>query len=115
MAMNKVEKAYLTSLETELGLGWPREAEPARTVRPEDTRRPEGAEGYDFNEYTFKVDRFWTTQTSHGRFYEGKRTSGSREARAIYATEREALVAMRWAVCRKMAAELRRIDERLAK
>jgi hypothetical protein len=105
-------------LETELGLCWPREAEPVRTVRPAGVDNYNGAprevEGYDFNVHTCHVDRMWSTQTSHGRFYDGKRTSGTQGTRSLFATEREAAVAMRWAICREMAAKLHRVDEFIA-
>lgn len=111
MAMTKAEKARVEELETLLAFRWPTEAEPQRTVRAESSS--DQVEGWDFNAYNGSVDRKWTTTVSHGAFYNGKPTGASQSGIALYATEDDALVALRWKMCREMAAKLRNVDQRL--
>lgn len=113
MAMNKAEQLAFSLLKTELAFRWPTEAEPDRTVLP-----PSGGgkvTGWNFNAHTGEVEEYWTCAVSHGRFYQGKEMTGSQGGRSLYATRREALVAMRWEMCWQMAGKLRAVDAMIEK
>jgi hypothetical protein len=89
MVMNKAERAHVEALETRLAFAWPNEAEPQRTVM-------EGI-GWDMNHYARDV-------------YQGKRTGASQNRRPLYATFEEARLALRWALCREYAKQLRDVE-----
>lgn len=112
MAMNKSEQAAVEALREEMAFRWPTAAEPARSVAPPTAGAAE-SEGWDFNEHTGLVSRYWSRTSTHGRFYDGKKTSASQNARSLYSTEADALLAMRWAMCRNFAAKLRAVDRQI--
>lgn len=107
MAMTKAERAEMEALKVQLALHWPTEAEPPPGPRPEIGGR---VEGWMFNAYTRSVEKAWSTSFSHGTFWRGKPSLGSQGAASLYFSERDALIALRWALCRQMAAQLRGID-----
>jgi len=108
--MNKPEKAMVEQLRTEAAFRWPTEAEPVPKPVP---AYPDKMEGWDFNMYTSQVEREWSEGSRHGRFWDGKRMGGAQGGKRLYRTERDALVALRWALCRKMANDLRAVDRRI--
>jgi len=111
MSMTKAEKANVERLETDLAFRWPTEPEPSRSVRASSSG--ETVEGWDFNAWNSAITRMWSTSVNHGTFYDGKKSGDSQNGRPLYATERDALLALRWALCRKYAAELRIVDRRM--
>lgn len=112
MAMNKAEKAAFEALECELAFRWPTVAEPEPLNAPKNN---EQTEGWGFNTHTMAIDRRWSTSVSNGRFYEGRRSSGTQGGIRLYRTEADAYIAMRWQMCREMAAKLHNVDKRLAR
>lgn len=109
--MTKAEKERVETLERDLAFRWPTMPEPTRMPKPSSGGE---IEGWDYNAHSRSVERYWSRSVSHGRFYRDKRMSGSQGGRAIYATEAEALLALRWELCRQYAYQLRDIDLRLA-
>ena len=123
MAMNKAEAAALEALKVECAFHWPTEVEPKPvdrewieqnkvTVKPRDqsiykTRMV--ALGWWFNTSSRRVEPAWSEGHTHGR---GCHTGdfGTQGMGVLYRTEREAYIAMRWAVCREFAQTLRSID-----
>jgi len=76
------------------------------------------SEGWFFNSYSFRVWQGWSTSTSHGdgpaptngqRHY-----NGSQGPRRMYSTEVLALMAMRYEMANLYAAELMKVDRRIA-
>ena len=113
MAMNKAEQAAFEALERDLAFRWPTVAE------PEPMPVPAGADGYVdgwvFNSYSAAVERRWSTAVVNGGFVGDKRSShASQRGVRLYRTEADAYIAMRWQMCREMAAKLHNVDKRLA-
>ena len=114
MAMTKVEKAEMELLRTKLALRW------SGTTPPETMPLPDRGyiNGWWFNSYDSRISPAWTESNGHGigqhRSDDGSnwrdRPMGSQNGLRIYATKREALVALRLAKEAEFAAALRRID-----
>lgn len=123
MAMNKAEAAALESLKVECALRWPTEVEPKPVdrewiernkvtvnLRDQSTRKTRNvALGWRFNAYGNRVEPAWSEGSVHGL---GNHTGdcGSQGMGVLYSTQREAYIAMRWAICRESAQKLRSID-----
>jgi hypothetical protein len=118
MAMTKAERAEVQALRERAALGWSSEPEPERMPLPP---HPEYANGWSVNEHTERVCRAWTGSNVHGigrhlpmvdgvPSYDWKNTSGSQNGRRLYATEADALVALRIALSRKFAKALAVVD-----
>lgn len=57
------------------------------------------------------VGRGWSSTVSHGTDGPSRRGSGSQEPRALYSTQKRALVALRAHRIKEFAAEIRALDE----
>jgi len=115
MAMNKAEKAAMEALEREIAFRWPTMPEPKRMVIPEPMGKVEVVDGYDYNLHTRTVRKCWTGSVRHGEWYDGRRSShASQNGKALYATEADALIALRWAICREVAGTLHGVDRLIA-
>jgi hypothetical protein len=112
MALTKAEKIERERLLTELSFRWPTEPDPVSMVVP---TYPDSVEGWRYNFYSCSVDRVWVAEGRYG--YIGKAgtrsLSAHRESVRAYATEREAWIALRWAMCREYAGYLRALDRRI--
>lgn len=109
MAMTKAERAELELLRTKLALRWSGAIAPERMPLPDH-----GAVilGWDFNQHRTDgsaVYAAWTTSYSHGDGHDPKRL-GSQNGRQLYATKRDALIALRLAKEWEGAVALRKID-----
>jgi len=112
MAMTKAERAEMGKLREELAFRWPTEPEPVRTLRATTGY----VEGWDYNVYARSVTATWSHSSCHGPLSdEGHRLGGTQGARSLYATRTEAMVALRWALCRDFAAILHIHDQRAEK
>lgn len=112
MAMNKKEQAMVEELREELAFRWPTEAEPERMDIPVQGT----IVGFDFNVHKQDVYKCQTGSRVHHKFdsVTGDRHGiGSQGGKALYRTQKDALLGLRWAMCRKAAADLRRIDEKI--
>lgn len=130
MAMTKKEQEAFRALTQELleerAFGWPREAEP----KPVDIQAfHEANPGVLFQGYTFNIYAVFggsirdavlhggCSSTGHAKtqlYYPmPTKTTSQGEGGPWYRTEREAWLACRWAVCRKMASLLADLDERI--
>lgn len=132
MAMTKKEQEAFRALTQELleerAFGWPREAEPkAVNLTVFQDENP----GVLFQGYTFNTHR---ALTGYGNVRDAVMKGCSKGGHAVtelynemptktttqgpggpwYRTEREAWLACRWELCRKVAAMLANIDERIA-
>ena len=121
MAMTKREQAELEALRQELAeakaLRWLGVPEPARMPLPEKGY----VNGWTFNSYNSGVDTAWTGPHSHSR--SRHRTddcqghlgnmSASRGGLPLYATELDALIALRLATERECAKKLAALDQRI--
>ena len=123
MAMTKAERAEFEQIATEAALRWPTEAEPQPVtlehikahlvqVTPRDQSIHKNKlvyQGWVMNAYSGVVEHAWSDGLYHGR---GNWTgdSSSQSMGQLYATKREAIIAMRWAMCREMAKRLRAVD-----
>lgn len=113
MAMTKAEKAYMENLERDLSFRWPTVPEPERMPLP--SNGADVVDGWDFNTHTGFVEQCWSTSINHGSWYNGERMKhGRRDGQRLYATRADALIALRWALCREFARKLRDVDVRLA-
>ena len=122
MTMTKDERATMDRLQTELAFRWPTEAEPmpvtrdwietnkvALTLRDRSvTRARHAAIGYSANPYSGEIGDMWSDGLSHGPNHTGD--GASQRMGVMYATRRDAAVAMRWAMCREFANKLRAVD-----
>jgi len=122
--MTKAERAYIEGLETKLAFSWPKEAEPtplsveeikamATEVKPKDQsagfRSRKITLGWFVNAYSVSVTQGW----SDGVYHSQHNTTGdmaSQRPGIMYATKREAALAMRWEMCRDFATKLRRAE-----
>jgi len=111
MTMTKAEKAAFEALERDLAFRWPTVAEPEPMAIP---TRDEDKEGWVFNAYNASVERRWSKATTNGGFFGGERASASQRGIPLYRTQGDAYAALRWAICRKYADQLRNIDLRTA-
>jgi hypothetical protein len=94
-------------------LRWPGLPEPERLPVPEAGGH---VEGWDFNEYAHDVFEAWTEAVAHGRgpYPKDRSTrSASQRSRRVYATERDALIALRHALSRQYAKNLARVDAQI--
>lgn len=129
MVMNKSEKKAMEDALTCAALRWPTEAEPEPMTIAEIERclivlplkggetssrmmQREGALGWSMNSYTGYVEPAWANRLYHGRGHYASATASQGIGR-MYSTKREAILAMRWEVCREVAKRLRDIDKRL--
>lgn len=127
MAMTKAEKARVEELETLGAFRWPTEVEPSPMTREEieaakvevlpadrsySSRHRRVALGWFQNSYNGRVEKGWSDGIGHGR---GNWTGdhGAQQMGRMYRTEADALVAMRWEMCRDMAKKLRKVDQQL--
>lgn len=113
MPLNKAEKVYVEHLQNQAALRWPTFEEPKPTVEP-DGYGDNAARGWLFNAHTREISEAWSGPTSHGYFYDGKASGGTQGGRRLYATQADALKALRWAACRDIAGKLRLIDDAIA-
>lgn len=108
MTMNKSEKALVEHLRTELAFRWPVEADP----RPQDVpTHPNETQGWSFNAYNRQITQEWSGASRHGHFYDGRKIGASQGGVRLYATRREALLALRWELCRLASRQLFAIDQ----
>lgn len=109
MVMNKAEKEALESARIEAALRWPTEANPQPlTMKLGDIGE---IDGWTFNAHVRFVERAWRGQNYSGYYRsDGTKSDGSRTFRVIYPTKRDAILAMRWALCREYAKLLRGCD-----
>ena len=124
MPMNKREQAEVENLRQQLAeakalrfLGVP---EPARMPLPETGY----INGWEFNAYSTAVGTAWTSANAHSRFshrtddnsFESRReVAASQNGRRLYATQLDALIALRLAKEREFAAELGKLDVKEAR
>jgi hypothetical protein len=116
MTMTKAERAEMEALRTKLALRWSGMTPPERMPLPAKGY----VNGWDFNASSNRVLARWTERQCHGfgdehRTDDGTRgsISGSQNGRRLYATKREALIALRLAQEAHCATVLRRIDAML--
>lgn len=108
MAMNKKEQEAMVSLRTELALAWPREKEPAR-INMSHLTSSTLMTAWTFSSYSRVATRGCTNGVHHNRDGTDK-TKSQGAGGPWYNTERDALLAIRWQVCRDFAKALREID-----
>ena len=122
MAMTKREQAELEALRQGLA-----EAKALRWLGiPEPTRMPLPEKGYvngwDFNAYVWSVTKAWTGSLSHSRLGHveddtraryGRDMSAGQGGLPLYATELDALIALRLATERECAKKLAALDRRI--
>jgi hypothetical protein len=133
MAMTKAEKAALEAAQrgerVAYAFGWPKEAEPKQVSIKEFCEANPGMlfQGYTFNTYMVLGGSMSDVRHAvrHGCASTGghactelynpmpTRTSTQGAGGPWYRTEREAWIACRWAVCRKMANLLADLDEKI--
>ena len=116
MAMIKKEqaemKAAIDRADTLLALRW---TNPVR--RDVDVPQDGYSQGWDYNAYTREVFMGWSCTVFHGKGPApevGKHRSGSQQPRRYYSTQVRALAAMRHEIEQKAAADLLKIDRRIA-
>jgi hypothetical protein len=113
MAMTKAERAEIDALKVKLALRWSGAAPPERMPLPEKGY----VNGWDFNLYRGHAIPCWSERTSHGvdehRSDDGTQyyMRGNRDGRRLYATKREALIALRLERESECAALLHKIDQ----
>lgn len=110
MAMTKSEKARVEELERELAFRWPTVAEPI----PQDIPTKGETEGWLFNAHNASATHAWSKSYMHGTYYNGKRLGASQQGVRLYRTKADALIALRWAMCREFARKLYAVDQALA-
>jgi hypothetical protein len=117
MAMTKKERADMNAAidraETLAALRWTAPVE--RDVMPPE--RGGYTEGWDFNVYSMQVWRGWSSCVSHGigpAPIEGRHHSGSQNARRMFSTKEKALRAMRHEMELQFAADLLKVERRIA-
>jgi len=115
MAMTKAEKAQRHALRTDAALRWPTFDEPAKidtaALRNAPYSKRMLAVGWWCNAYTQNVAQGCTDGTHHSN-HSTEKTS-TQGAGVFWPTELDALKALRWEMCRKYAADLAKIDERI--
>jgi hypothetical protein len=116
MAMTKKEqavmKAAIDRADTLAALRW---TNPVR--RDVDVPQDGYSQGWDHNAWTQNVFIGWSSTVSHGTGpapEAGKHRSGAQQPRRMYSTEALALAAMRHEIEQKAAADLLKIDRRIA-
>ena len=75
------------------------------------------SEGWDYNAWTREVFIGWSTTVLHGTGPApevGKHRSGTQQPRRYYSTQALALAAMRYEIEQKAAADLLKIDRKIA-
>jgi hypothetical protein len=117
MAMTKAEKSEMDALRTKLALRWSGVAEPERLPVPERGY----VNGWLFNAHdTGRVLKAWTEAHRHGRDEHRSDDStaygrsASQNSSRLYASKRDALIALRLEQERRCAALLFRTDEMIA-
>src|SRR4249920_1019134 len=119
MTMTRREQAEMDALRRELAeakaLRWLGVPEPERSVRPPEHGY---ANGWEFLAYQDgRVEPMWTDSVLHGRGHRnGNGPHGfpaSQGSRAFYVTKLDALIALRLAKEREVAAMLARIDRQI--
>lgn len=113
MTMTKAERAEMEALRTKLALRWSGMTPPERMPLPEKGY----VNGWDYHWGRNTVFPCWTERDRHG-FNEAHRAdsgpsfhlSAKRDGRPLYATKREALIALRLAQEEQCAKLLRLVD-----
>lgn len=127
MAMTKAEKAEFDRIRTHAALRWPMAAEPVPMTKEEilaglsevevtnssweKTRKV--AVGWRENAHNGRVERVWSTGHTCGTLFDGKLSGGSQGMGTMYRTKAEAILAMRWDMCRDFARKLFAVDQML--
>lgn len=114
MSMNKAERAEMEALRTKLALRWSGLPEPERLPLPEFGNY---VNGWFFYTHGMRVFPAWTEENAHGEWHRtddpldwSRRGYASQNSRAVYATKRDAYIALRLAVEQECAKRLRDID-----
>lgn len=120
MAMNKAEQAAFEALRHEIrlcqALRFSEAPEPQRMDLPERGH----LNGWLFNAYSTTVQKAWTQRVSHGdghptddeiaNRWKSHKWMGSQNGVRLYATERDALIALRKKKEREFAEALAKLD-----
>ena len=116
MAMTKKEQAAMQAAidraETLAALRWTWPVE-----RDVDVPLHGYSEGWDYNAHSMRVWQGWSDRVAHGEGKApeaGKYRSGRQGSRRMFSTKSRALAAMRHEVEQKSAADLMRVDRRIA-
>lgn len=113
--MNKKEKAIFDEAiySAKLANAFRRTEEILKDVPKPSYDNPQTTFGFDFNQYSFSVNEYYSGTTRHGIARDGIKSTGTASQGGVnlFSTKVLALKAMRHAIENECAAKLLKIDE----
>jgi hypothetical protein len=107
-------QAEIQEIEERAALSWPTEAEPTPALQTNGDRPARNIEGEVWSLYGSATAPVVKAEMINGNGLVVSPGFLSRPHGSYYHTQREALIAGRWRMCRAMARELRRVDAQIA-